>query len=231
MKSISEYEFTALIPECCRIGFASIDAYEGREKEQLLEILPATRTVIVLAHHVQDSLEWIWLRFSAARSGETCPADMHCLSIAERIECYIHSLGYQSAILPYPGQSGPMFKTVAKKSGLGKLGDNYLFMNENWGPWIHLRILLTDTNIEYTPMNLDSGCNHCGNCLEVCPASAIAPNDFHGIACRDYIREMARSECDGSYVYECEKCLRVCPIGRQPKEIEVRYKPILPNNK
>lgn len=224
MNSISENQLTDLIPECCRIGFASINDYDGREKEQLLNSLPIARTVIVITHHIQDSLEWIWLKFSAARSGETCPADLHSLSIAERIENYLHSTGFQSVILPYPGPCGPMFKTIAEKSGLGKIGDNFLFMNEIWGPWIHLRILLTDTNIEYSPMNLDSGCNHCGNCMEACPAGAITPDEFNGIACRDYMREMARSVCDGSYVFECEKCLRVCPIGKQPGEVEIRYK-------
>lgn len=226
MNSISEDQLNDLIPECCRVGFASIDAYVEWEKEQLLVTLPAAKTVIVIAHHIQDSLEWIWHRFPAARGGETCPADIHCLWVAERIKYRLHSLGYRSVILPYPGICGLMFKTLAVKSGLGKLGDNFLFMNDNWGPWIHLRVLLTDTNIEHSLMDLDSGCNHCGNCLEVCPAGAITQNDFNGTACRDCIREMARSECDGSYVYECEKCLRICPIGRQPEEIEVKYKSI-----
>lgn len=227
MKTISEDHFTDLIPECCRIGFASISAYRGLEKKRLLEALPTTKTVVVIAHHIQDSLEWKWLRFSATRGGETCPADIHCLSIAERIECCLHSLGYQSAILPYPGICGLMFKTIAVQCGLGKLGDNFLFMNDTWGPWIHLRVLLTNANIKYSPLNLDSGCNHCGNCIEICPASAIAPDDFDGIACRNGMREMDRIECDGSYIYECEKCLRVCPIGKQPREIEVRYKSII----
>lgn len=227
MKSISEDQFIDLIPECCRIGFASINSYEGSEKEQLLGVLPTTKTVVVIAHHIQDSLEWIWLRFSAARGGETCFADIHCLSVAERIECCLRSLGYQSAILPYPGICGLMFKTIAVQSGLGKLGDNFLFMNDTWGPWIHLRVLLTDAVIDYTLLNLDSGCNHCGNCIEACPAGAIASNDFDGAACRNCMREMARRECDGSYVYECEKCLRICPIGKQPREVEVRYKSII----
>ena len=224
MKSISENQFIDLIPECCRIGFAYISSYEGLEKEQLLDILPSTKTIIVIAHHIQDSLEWIWLRFSAARSGETCPADIHCLSVAEKIEFYLNSLMYQTAILPYPGIYGSMFKTIAVKSGLGRLGDNYLFMNDTWGSWIHLRVLVTNAMIEHVPQNLDSGCNHCGKCIEACPADAIATDKFNGIACRDYMREVAQTECDGSYVYECEKCLRVCPIGKQPREIEVKFK-------
>lgn len=222
-ESIPGNLFAELIPECCRIGFASIHAYTGTEKEQLLEVLPSTNSVIVIAHHIQDSLEWKWLKFQAARGGETCPADIHCLSIAERIEHYLDSLGYRTSIIPYPGISGPMFKTIAIKSGLGKLGDNFLFMNDTWGPWIHLRVLITDAKIEYTPLNLESGCNHCGHCIEACPAGAISAKHFNGISCREYIREFDRVECDGSYLFECEQCMRVCPIGKQPREIEIKY--------
>lgn len=224
MEPISETQFADLIPECCRIGFASVNSYFGMEKELLLEVLPAAKTVVVVAHHVRDSLEWKWLRFSAARGGETCPADLHCLSVAERVECYLNSFGYKTSILPYPGICGSMFKTIAVQSGLGNLGDSFLFMNETWGPWIHLRVLISNAKIAYSPLNLDSGCNHCGNCIEACPAGAIAPRNFNGIACRDYMRETARTECDGSYLFECEKCLRVCPIGEQPKEIEVQFR-------
>ncbi|MGW8315400.1 MAG: 4Fe-4S binding protein [Bacteroidales bacterium] len=227
IESISENQFADLIPECCRIGFASIHSYMGLEKEQLLDLLPNTETVVVIAHHIRDSLEWKWFKFTAARGGETCPADIHCLSVAERIERYLDSLDYQSTILSYPGICGPMFKTIAVQSGLGKLGDNFLFMNDTWGPWVHLRVLITDAKIEYSPLNQDSGCTHCGSCIEACPAGAIAPEDFDGIACRDCMREIARTECDGSYLFECERCLRVCPIGIQPREIEVKFKTII----
>jgi len=224
MKPILQKDIAALLPECCRIGFAAVDAYKDSEREQIETRLPGTETVIAIAHHIQDSLEWTWLKFPAARGGETCPADMHCLTMAERIANKLGTLGFRSDIVPYPGICGLMFKTLAIPAGLGALGDNFLFMNAEWGPWMHLRIVLTDAEIQYAPQTTDSGCTHCGKCMAVCPVQAIASNGFNGLACRTCMRETAVRVCDGSYVYECEECLRACPIGQPPREIEVRFK-------
>ncbi|MEI6424824.1 MAG: shikimate kinase, partial [Lentisphaerota bacterium] len=162
---ITENDFRSLLPECCRIGFASIEDYKAAEKKQLLAKLPSTKTVIVIAHNVQDSLEWTWLKFKAARTGETSPADIHCLSIAESVLHRLESNGNQSTILPYPGICGPMFKTIAVPTGLGMLGDNFLFMNHDWGPWMHLRVIITDAVVEFTTHQIDNPCTHCGKCV------------------------------------------------------------------
>lgn len=224
MKEISENDLLSLVPDCCQLGFASINSYKGVEREHVCGMLSSVQTVIIIAHHVQDSLEWTWLKFPVARGGATSPADIHCLATVERIKLRLDCHDRQSFIIPYPGVSGPMFKTLALPTGLGGLGDNYLFMNEQWGTWIHLRAVLTDALIKFTPKQMSSGCTHCARCIEVCPAGAIALDTFNGIACRDAHKEMAKHECDGSYIYECEKCLRACPIGTHPKEIEVRFK-------
>jgi epoxyqueuosine reductase len=217
MYMITEKNINALIPECCRIGFASIGEYQGKEKEQLLAQLPSAQTVIVIAHHVQDSLEWVWLKFPAARTGETCPADIHCLSVAQRISSHIQANGKSALILPYPGACGSMFKKIAVPTRLGVLGDNFLFMNRNWGPWIHLRIILTDEVIRFAPRQSDDACIHCGKCIEACPAGAIKQGSFDGLACREKMIEMSKTKCDGSFCFECEICLRACPVGIQPK--------------
>ena len=224
MKPIHKSELIELLPQCCRIGLASIDQYQGEEYKQLVNFLPNVKTIIVLAHHVQDSLEWTWLRFSAAKGNETCPADIHSLSIAERLEHRLSISGYQSLIVPYPGICGIMYKTIALPTGLGELGDNFLFMNDEWGPWIHLRIVLTNADIEHTELHAPTACSHCGECVTACPVGAIMSGDFNGILCRDNMRETANTECDGSYLYECEICLRACPIGREPEAIKVKFR-------
>lgn len=224
MTTITENDIGALLPECCRIGFASIEEYQSTEKEQLLAQLPSAQTVIVIAHHVQDSLEWTWLKFQAARTGQTTPADIHCLSMAERIIYSLQANGNQTLIVPYPGACGPMFKKIAVPTRLGGLGDNFLFMNRDWGPWMHLRVILTDEVIKYTPRQIDDACTHCGKCIEACPAGAIERGSFNGWACRDKMIEMSKTKCDGSFCFECEICLRACPIGIQPKEVVVKFK-------
>lgn len=217
-------EINSILPECCRVGFASIDQYNGIEKEHILKLLPSTKSAIVITHHVQNSLEWTWFKFNAARTGETNPADIHCLSTTKQITNILIHGNFKSFIIPYPGIIGPMFKTIALKTGIGKLGDNFLFMNKDWGPWIHLRVILTDAEINTSIDNNEDPCTHCNKCIEVCPVGAIEKNSFDGIKCQNNMREYSIKNCDGSTVYECELCLRACPVGKQPKEITVKYK-------
>lgn len=129
VSSATSEKLRALLPECCRIGFASIADYQDQERDKLLEQLPSTQTIIVIAHHVQDSLEWTWLKFPTARTGETSPADLHCAAMAERVAYQLESAGHRTLLLPYPGICGLMFKTLALPTRLGNLGDNFLFMN------------------------------------------------------------------------------------------------------
>jgi ferredoxin len=63
-----------------------------------------------------------------------------------------------------------------------------------------LRVLLTDARLLFASKKIVTGCTHCAKCMEVCPADAIARDTFNGIACRDAHKEMAKKECDGSYI-------------------------------
>jgi epoxyqueuosine reductase QueG len=116
-----------------------------------------------------------------------------------------------------------MFKTLAAKTGLGQLGDSFLFMNTEWGPWIHLRVVLTGAVIETEPRRQAEACTHCGRCIEACPSGAIMENGFDGLRCRNKMREIRNALGNVPYVFECERCLRACPVGVQPREVLVSY--------
>jgi NAD-dependent dihydropyrimidine dehydrogenase PreA subunit len=223
-ETITHLDWQPILPDCCQIGFAAIDSYQGSEKAKLIEKLPAIQTVVVIAHHVQDSLEWTWLKFQAARTGETCPADLHCLAVAERVTGQLEANGHRSVILPYPGVCGLIFKTLALPTGIGQLGDNFLLMNADWGPWIHLRVVLTDAVIRHDRKKPEAACNHCGRCIQACPGEVFKAGTFDGLACREAMRKMSKMHSDGSFCFECELCLRACPVGKQPKGVQVRFK-------
>lgn len=89
---------------------------------------------------------------------------------------------------------------------------------------MHLRVVLTDALIAFTRPEPSDACTHCGKCHEACPAQAFQGGSFNGLACRDKMREMGQYKSDGSTCFECELCLRACPIGSQPQEIVVRFK-------
>ena len=220
---MKQSDFTELTPACCRLGFASIDQCNADEREALRGFLPTTQTVIVVAHHIMHSLEWIWFECAAEPLHETCAADQHARSIAERIGRRLDSEGGAGMLLPYPGPCGVMFKTLAARTALGRLGDSFLFMNAEWGPWIHLRVILTDVTIEIEPGRAREACTHCGRCVEACPSGAIVENAFDGRRCRNKMREMRSALGSVPYVFECERCLRACPIGPEPREVLVAY--------
>lgn len=220
---MKQSDFFKLLPECCRVGFASIEECDKDERGKVEAFLPDAKTVIVVAHHIRHSLEWIWFKFSADGFDETCPADLHTRLTLEKICNKLNRKGFKAIVLPYPGQCGVMFKTLAVKTGLGQLGDNYIFMNNDWGPWIHLRLILTDAEIDFEKIESQEVCNHCGKCIDACPAGAIMEDDFDGIRCRDKMREISNSIDDVPYNFECECCLRVCPIGEEPREVLVSY--------
>jgi ferredoxin len=187
--------------------------------------LPNVQTVVVVAHHVMHSLEWTWFTFQGEAGGETCPADLHAKSMGKRICHTLEVEGHRSVLLPYPGPCGVMFKTLAAQTGLGQLGDSFLFMNADWGPWIHLRVVLTEAQIEFEHRSAPEACTHCGACLGACPSGAIMEDDFDGLKCRDGMRGLRNSLGKVPYIYECEQCLRACPIGPAPHEVLVSYKP------
>ena len=118
-----------LLPSCCEADILSISDLSDAEKKTLSEYSNAYNTVLILAHHIQHSLEWIWFRFDAVRGGAVPAADLHLAAEAEKIAYSLQKDGYHATILPYPGKCGVRFKDLAHKTGLGKIGDNFLFLH------------------------------------------------------------------------------------------------------
>ena len=212
------------IPSCCDIAVAAVDSYKQGGQERIRQFLPSAHTVVVLAHHVTASLEWAWFPFESERHGTSCAADLHAKAVIEWIHCFLLVEGHESVILPYPGSCGIAFKQLAAGTRLGEIGDSFLFLHHQWGPWVHLRVLLTDVEIYDADASLLSAvCLHCERCLQACPSKAITPT-FHDLqGCKSYqLSEEERLSISGQYLYKCEVCARACPLGEQPEKISIR---------
>lgn len=209
-----------IIPSCCEVDFLSILACSTEERTLVQEVLPNTNTIIVLAHHVKTALEWAWFPLEAERNQNSCGADLHAKSVLERIGYALKDEGFASCLVAYPGKCGIRMKKLADKTRLGKIGDSYLFLHNEWGPWTHLRLLLTDAIIEGSQGEETDVCIHCGKCLSACPAKAIGPDSFDGIACGRY-QESQWNGVKDNYFWKCEECARVCPIGYPPLPLKI----------
>ncbi len=207
-----------ILPQCCEADAIDILRLADREKEQLSEYMSDFKTVIVLAHHVKHSLEWTWFSFDSARTGAIPPADLHLEAEAQKLINLFDKEGFNSILIPYPGISGIRFKDLANQTGLGKIGDNFLFLHKEWGPWTHLRIILTDTEVSECLDPCNEVCIHCGACEIACPANAIQKEELLGNKCGAYQNSLTSNNI---YELECEKCIRACPIGIAPKEIHI----------
>lgn len=200
-----------LLPECCTAVKIDISQCSSREKNALKRKLKSVKSIIILAHHIEKSSEWEWTKMESERGNYNCQADLHAQTVIKKIKNYLESKNNKAKIVPYPKPSGVRFKKLAEKSGIGEIGDNHLFLHHSWGPWVHLRVLLTEAEINNNKPKAyqDQICIHCGKCIEACPAAAIDEENFDLEKCRKHQEEMDSS-------HSCEVCARVCPIGKVP---------------
>lgn len=210
------------LPICCEMDSFSISKCSESEKQSLKDFLPKCKSVIVLAHHIKQSIEWAWFPLESERNNITCAADLHLKAECEKIVLELKNKGYNSVIIPYPGRSGIRFKDLANKTGLGGIGDNFLFLHKEWGTWTHLRIIITDVEIVDNLPPCENVCNHCGICKTSCPAKVIKDDTLLGIECSKYQDKMDSDVgIQESYIFKCEECVRACPIGNIPKRITI----------
>jgi len=214
-----------LLPTCCDLSAARIEDYSPEGISLIRSFFSDTRTVLVTAHHITASLEWAWFPFAAERGGNTCAADLHSKSIIEAIERRLTLGGHHSVILPYPNDCGISFKRLAAETDMGELGESFLFLHHTWGPWVHLRVLLTDAFVTNGQRKLEAICTHCGKCVDACPAGALLVQEHDQQVCgltQQSLRDNLMIKAE--YRYKCEACARACPVGESPREIEIRDK-------
>ncbi len=213
-----------MLPCCCNVAAAEVGSYSEKGKARIYELMPDAQTVLVLGHHLKASLEWAWFPFESERGGNTCAADLHAKAVIEEMERTLKANGRETLILPYPDACGIAFKRLAAGTRMGVLGESFLFLHREWGPWVHLRVLLTSTRVVDGRLSkADDVCLHCGKCREACAGKALGPKGHDLAACGQYQQaERDRLAIRAQYRHKCEVCARVCPVGEQPLEISIR---------
>jgi len=68
------------------------------------------------------------------------------------------------------------FEDCAVKCGLGEMSIRGTVLNRDYGPFIRYCFILTDAEIEETPLCVDGLCDGCGECIKACAGNAIADN-------------------------------------------------------
>ncbi|HBE01345.1 MAG TPA: hypothetical protein DC049_02565, partial [Spirochaetia bacterium] len=67
---------------------------------------------------------------------------------------------------------------IAYAAGLGSMGDGKFFLTPQYGPRQAFMAVLTDLILEPDPLFSGSVCDHCGKCIDACPAHAFDKNKW-----------------------------------------------------
>ena len=125
--------------------------------------------------------------------------------------------------------TGPVLeRDFAARAGIGWVGKNTCVLNEQWGSWLLLAVLVTSLEVpaDEVAMIAPDRCGSCTRCLDACPTGAlVAPREMDASRCVAYltiekkgpIAEELR-EGIGRQVFGCDICQDVCPWNREGNE-------------
>ncbi len=177
------------------IGFASKARFEGVDPQHNpFSIFPEGKTVIMVGKRIcRGALRGVeeGTNFGDyALFGKNWLED-EFLSIA----CYdlvrmIEDNGWEACpLFPNPSELGPQgvavaegrpepnvypdFDYAAVAAGLGEIGLNGIFLSPKFGSRQRFHMIITDAEIEETPLFEGKICDGCGKCAEICPLGAI----------------------------------------------------------
>lgn len=196
------------------IGFASKARFEGVDAQHNpFSIFPEAKTVIMVGKRVcRGALRGVeeGTNFGDyALFGKNWLED-EFLSIA----CYdlvnvLEDMGWEACpIFPNPTEIGPQgvavadgrpapnvypdFDYAAVAAGLGEIGLNGLFLSPKYGSRQRFHMIITDAEIEQTPLFEGKVCDGCGKCAESCPYGAIDVENTVKIDVAGKIMEVAK---------------------------------------
>ncbi len=185
------------------IGFADKTRFENVEAQNNpFSIFPEAKTVILIGKRIcRGSLRGIeeGTNFGDYQLfGKNWLEDEFLALSAYNLTNYIESHGWEAVpIFPNPSDiepSGvavsdnkpapnvyPDFDYAAVACGIGSISYNGIVFSKKFGSRQRFHMILTDAEIEPTPLLADNVCNGCKSCADFCPLGAISKEEYDEI--------------------------------------------------
>jgi ferredoxin len=185
------------------IGFASKKRFEGVDPQHNpFSIFPEGKTVIMIGKRIcRGSLRGVeeGTNFGDYKLfGKNWLEDEFLALACYDLVSFIEDNGSEACpLFPNPSELGPQgvsvadgrpapnvypdFDYAAVACGLGEIGMNGLFLSPKYGSRQRFHMIITDAEIEESPIFEGSVCDACGKCAEVCPLGAIDMNNVSEI--------------------------------------------------
>ena len=184
------------------VGFAPASRFE--KDNPIFKIMPETKTVIGLAFRIlrgiyrgiEEGSTYYQYTTMAVENMEETVMPMAQLKVAMMIEeegfiaipqrRHQQIMAEDNGMNPevaynsiYRGKTAETqidFLDTAIKCGLGEKGFHGALLTDEFGPMVRYCFILTDAQIEETPVVTPHLCDKCGKCKSACPGNAIAEN-------------------------------------------------------
>lgn len=196
------------------VCFGSAERFKGT---RVMEIFPETRTVICLAFRVlrgvYRGIEEGTTYYQYSTNGVEIMEETVIPRALLRVSAVLEDAGYlglpqrrhQCVMEAEQGHNFEMhyeeiyhdrvtepqmdFEDAAVRCGLGERGLHGTVLTKKFGPMQRYAFVLTDAEIEETPLAEKSLCDHCRACIEACPGHAIDENGVRDVwQCGPYYR-------------------------------------------
>jgi len=203
-------------------GIAGIERFNDAPKGfHPTDIYIKTRSVIVFAKRLPTGSLFAesCVPYTHANTLIMHEVDRMTLAIASDLE----AIGINTVIIPTDdpyewwdegsktGRAILSLRHAAQLAGLGIIGRNNLLVNDRFGNMIQIGALLTDTEINQSPLAGYKTCPpNCRICIDSCPAKALNGTTVEQQLCRPL--SIYRNE-KGYILKKCYECRKRCPLA------------------
>lgn len=145
--------------------------------------------------------------------------EKHAAPKLESLVNFIRSKGFSAETVNhygYPLKGEINLKREAIRAGLGKRGESTVVLHPKYGPRLRFMAIRTTAPLESAaalPLAETENpvCQDCSFCLEVCPTRVLEPYSMTDpLLCLSNVT----SQTEDSRSILCDKCLIVCPAGK-----------------